>query len=952
MKKLNLVHMVLFLFLLALNSAFADELISLNKPATSSSNYGPDYKPMVATDGIIELNQYYTWWASAYGSGEYIDVDLQAVKNISRIKLYLGKPLGQDPSAATVAKSFVLEAFQNNQWMNIATVTNNTLRDREFSFQNVEASKIRFKCTYADFCRIRELEIYANTEIPNVLPTASAGVDKEITLPSNLLVLNGSGTDSDGTIVSYAWSKVSGPSAALANANTANLSLSNLVEGLYVFRLTVTDNRAGTASDDITVVVKPEPVVAVEQLVSLNKPVTASSVYGAQYLPSVATDGVIELNQYYTWWASAYGTGEYIDVDLQAVKNISRIKVYLGKPLGQDPSATTVSKNFVLEAFNNNQWVNIATATNNTIRDREFLFQNVQASKIRFKCTTAEFCRIRELEVYALEGDVTPVPNVAPIANAGADRTITLPTNSLVINGSASDSDGTIASYAWIKVSGGSATLANANTANLSLSNLVQGSYVFRLTVTDNKAAVASDDVSVVVNAAPNVAPVANAGADRSITLPTNSIVINGSASDADGSIASYAWIKVSGSTATLANANTANLSLSALVQGSYVFRLTVVDNSGASSSDDVSVTVNPVVTNPTFPDGVIADFQAGHFNSPSGKSIDYRFWVPDNYDPAVKYPIFIFLHGAGENSWSVDAADHNIKNLEKGFFAHGPNVFVSGANRSKHPTFVLVPQFGIYSEDDNSIITMEAIEDFMIDYNIDPDRIYVSGLSQGGGLTHNMMVKHYNKLAAAAPMSGWMSSNTIGYQNMATWLFHAENDTKVGINGSIAVFDRMNSNGGKPIFTRYATGGHSSTVWKASYNNPYFVDWMMKQRRGQRPIDVPVNCNITEPQLVDNKATVYMTAVTVVGNASLNAAYTTNPGLTNPIWFNDRIYGTTGSPQSPAVGAGTTAFTAQPQIFSYANNITIMCRGATHSSIGGTTWYPTAGGRFLLDKR
>jgi hypothetical protein len=177
--------------------------------------------------------------------------------------------------------------------------------------------------------------------------------------------------------------------------------------------------------------------------------------------------------------------------------------------------------------------------------------------------------------------------NSPPLSNAGSDQTITLPTSSLSITGSATDTDGTISSYAWTKVSGPSATLTNANTATLSLTSLVQGIYTFRLLVTDNGGATASDDVIVTVNAALS----ANAGADQTITLPNSSLTIT---STTTGTVSSYAWTKVSGPTATLANANTATLSLSALVQGAYIFRLTVTGNAGATASDEVAITVNP----------------------------------------------------------------------------------------------------------------------------------------------------------------------------------------------------------------------------------------------------------------------------------------------------------------------------------------------------------------------
>lgn len=98
-----------------------------------------------------------------------------------------------------------------------------------------------------------------------------------------------------------------------------------------------------------------------------------------------------------------------------------------------------------------------------------------------------------------LQNSKCTVTNKAPLANAGLDKTITLPSNSAVINGSGTDSDGTITSYSWTKISGSTTTLSNSNSINLSVSNLLAGTYVFRLTVTDNKGAKGNDDVKITV---------------------------------------------------------------------------------------------------------------------------------------------------------------------------------------------------------------------------------------------------------------------------------------------------------------------------------------------------------------------------------------------------------------------------------------------------------------------
>ena len=192
--------------------------------------------------------------------------------------------------------------------------------------------------------------------------------------------------------------------------------------------------------------------------------------------------------------------------------------------------------------------------------------------------------------------------NKPPVANAGADFNITLPVNSVNLNGTAStDPDGSIATYLWTKLSGPAQfTLGNSGAATTTASNLAAGVYLIQLKVTDNQGAISQDTVKIIVNAAPvNQPPVANAGADMTITLPLNTVNLNGaSSSDPDGTIANYNWSQASGpSQSSITSPANSSTGVSGLVQGVYVFTLKVTDNSGATSSDVVSVTVNPAAT-------------------------------------------------------------------------------------------------------------------------------------------------------------------------------------------------------------------------------------------------------------------------------------------------------------------------------------------------------------------
>jgi dienelactone hydrolase len=182
--------------------------------------------------------------------------------------------------------------------------------------------------------------------------------------------------------------------------------------------------------------------------------------------------------------------------------------------------------------------------------------------------------------------------NKIPVANAGADKSVTISGGS--ITGSGVDTDGSIVSYEWTKISGPSLTMTNTTSATLSVSNLVlDGTYVFKFQVTDNNGNTDSDYVTITgVNL--NLVPVSNAGPNKTIGLPVNSTTVSGAGADPDGTISAYQWTKVSGGAVTMSNTNASALNVSNMVQGSYVFRLTVTDDKGATDTDDMMVKVNP----------------------------------------------------------------------------------------------------------------------------------------------------------------------------------------------------------------------------------------------------------------------------------------------------------------------------------------------------------------------
>ncbi len=178
-----------------------------------------------------------------------------------------------------------------------------------------------------------------------------------------------------------------------------------------------------------------------------------------------------------------------------------------------------------LVAYSSGAGPNNVNMSNNT---------NQTLSKYQFRNAGSKDFRIASGSPYAGIGllDGNTAGTVAPAsfsANAGGNKTITLPTNTTVLAGSAT---GTVASWAWTKVSGPTVTMTGTTSANLNLSNLIVGTYVFRLTVKNSAGATATSEATVTVNGATASHAVTsftliNADNNRDIATLSNGYVIN-----------------------------------------------------------------------------------------------------------------------------------------------------------------------------------------------------------------------------------------------------------------------------------------------------------------------------------------------------------------------------------------------------------------------------------------
>jgi len=264
--------------------------------------------------------------------------------------------------------------------------------------------------------------------------------------------------------------------------------------------------------------------------------------------------------------------------------------------------------------------------------------------------------------------------NKQPIAIAGPDRIITLPIDSLRLDGTGStDTDGKISKWLWTKISGpASFNINKPSDSATKIKALVAGVYQFELKVTDNGGLSARDTMRIIVDSVftTNHPPIANAGHDTTITLPAITVNLDGRESaDPENNITSYTWIKISGpSSFNIINTNTVQTQVTNLIEGVYRFELKVTDASGLFSKDTMQVSVNtqptalpvacdnsmrPVVNARLIPVGTLSQPRAAMAVASSGNKILFAGGIEassGSWLPSSRVDIYDITN----NTWSM----------------------------------------------------------------------------------------------------------------------------------------------------------------------------------------------------------------------------------------------------------------------------------------------------------
>jgi len=235
--------------------------------------------------------------------------------------------------------------------------------------------------------------------------------------------------------------------------------------------------------------------------------------------------------------------------------------------------------------------------------------------------------------------------------------------------------------------------------------------------------------------------------------------------------------------------------------------------------------------------------FEKQQYNE-SGKMLPYRILYPEHYDKSKKYPLVLFLHGAGERG-----SDNEIQ------LTHGGKLFLADSNRKNFPCIVLFPQCPTDSSWGSvKVDRTKTPLSFSFDYtmpqtwamkavidltqhiasteSVDKSRIYISGLSMGGFGTFEAVYQYPKLFAVAMPICG--GGDTVHYnkrvKKIPFWIFHGDADAVVNVENSRAMVRTLESLHARVKYSEYHGVNHNS--WDNAFAEPTYLSWMFSHKK------------------------------------------------------------------------------------------------------------------------
>ena len=196
---------------------------------------------------------------------------------------------------------------------------------------------------------------------------------------------------------------------------------------------------------------------------------------------------------------------------------------------------------------------------------------------------------------------------------------------------------------------------------------------------------------------------------------------------------------------------------------------------------------------------------------------LNYLVYLPKGYNnDNNKWPLVLFLHGAGERGDSLKFVKRN-----------GPPMLI---DEGKDFPFILIsPQCPLGRRWD--VLSLETLLDEVENiYRVDAERVYVTGLSMGGEGTWKLIMAEPERFAAAAPVCGRTGSaylDACRLINLPIWVFHGAMDDIVSLDESVRMVKALDACGNEVKFTVYPRANHNA--WTETYDNPELYEWLLE---------------------------------------------------------------------------------------------------------------------------
>ncbi len=233
--------------------------------------------------------------------------------------------------------------------------------------------------------------------------------------------------------------------------------------------------------------------------------------------------------------------------------------------------------------------------------------------------------------------------------------------------------------------------------------------------------------------------------------------------------------------------------------------------------------------------------FKREHFIK-GADTLNYRILFPKDFSEEKKYPLVLFLHGAGERG-----------NDNESQLVHGSSLFLE--NRENLPAIVIFPQapkddywakvevnrdtipfqFNFMNEEPATKslqLVMDLMDEMISKDYVNKDRIYVGGLSMGGMGTFELIYKRPAMFASAFAICGGANPEIAKEypQGFNIWVFHGKKDDVVLPKYSEAMARAINHYGGNAKLSLYPNDNHNS--WDSAFAEPNLLPWLFSQER------------------------------------------------------------------------------------------------------------------------